>query len=161
MTQPIIPDEQAARREVFDTVHAGIVFGLPAPLTVSFAAGGPHITLDNAADLCGWADWFGYTETIPATFGQPHPNLADPFQSDEWLTNLYMDWRGNWLMLGARDPITEEQQRHWVDSGKAATFAEPEPATETKKDCSDECKARPEEWPCLDDCPAQVAARTS
>jgi hypothetical protein len=28
-----------------------------------------------------------------------------------------------------------------------------------KKECSDECAARPEEWPCLDDCPAQVAAR--
>jgi hypothetical protein len=25
--------------------------------------------------------------------------------------------------------------------------------------CSDECQARPEEWPCLDDCPAQRAAR--
>jgi hypothetical protein len=28
-----------------------------------------------------------------------------------------------------------------------------------KKECSDECKARPEEWPCLDSCPAQRAAR--
>jgi hypothetical protein len=28
-------------------------------------------------------------------------------------------------------------------------------------DCSDECQARPEEWPCLDDCPAQIAARKS
>lgn len=25
--------------------------------------------------------------------------------------------------------------------------------------CSDECQARPEEWPCLDSCPAQRAAR--
>jgi hypothetical protein len=28
-----------------------------------------------------------------------------------------------------------------------------------KKECSPECQAQPEEWPCLDSCPAQRAAR--
>jgi hypothetical protein len=32
-------------------------------------------------------------------------------------------------------------------------------ASEAPVACSDECAARPEEWPCLDSCPAQRAAR--
>lgn len=125
VTQPIINDQQTLRREVFAAVNAGVDFGLPVPLTVSFTADSPFITLDSAADLCGWADWFGYAPAIPATHGQPHPNLADPFQSDEWLTNIYFTWRGDTLHLGARDPITDEQRQHWVDCGQAAIFAEP------------------------------------
>jgi hypothetical protein len=38
--------------------------------------------------------------------------------------------------------------RDWVDKVAPAPVA-----------CSDECAARPEEWPCLDSCPAQRAAR--
>ena len=38
--------------------------------------------------------------------------------------------------------------REWVDRVAPAPVA-----------CSEECQARPEEWPCLDDCPAQRAAR--
>ncbi len=129
MTQPNVPDQQAIRRELIAAVNAGIDFGLPAPEAIRFGAG-PELQLDSAADLCGWADWFGYAKTVPSTFGQPHPNLADPFQSDEWLTNLYFDWRGDTLHLGACDPITDEQRQHWTDSGQAANFAEPK-ATET------------------------------
>ncbi len=132
MTNPSITDEQAKRRELIAAVNAGIDFGLPAPQSVSFVAG-PHLQLDSAADLCGWADWFGYTQTIPATFGQPHPELADPARSDEWLTNLYFDWCGTMLHLGARDPITDEQRQHWIDSGSAARFAEPEPAEQVAR----------------------------
>jgi hypothetical protein len=48
-------------------------------------------------------------------------------------TDLYRPWRGGVLHLGAKAPVA----------------------------CSPECAARPEEWPCLDSCPAQVAARNS
>lgn len=128
MTQPIMPDGQPDRRQVFDAISAGLDVGLPAPLGVAFICGSPDVTLENVADLRQWAARFGYAGDLPATFGQPHPNLADPFQSDQWLTNLYMDWRGYRLRLGSKDAITEEQQRHWVDSGRAADHAEPKPA---------------------------------
>jgi hypothetical protein len=48
----------------------------------------------------------------------------------------------------------------WSDPVRIAIFQRvPGPAAPVA--CSDECAARPEEWPCLDDCPAQVAARNS
>ena len=116
-------DQQARRRELLAAVNAGVDVGLPTPNDIRLDT--ERIYFDSAADLCGWADWFGYTAPILATHGQPHPNLADPFQSDEWLTNVYFEWRGDMLHLGARDPITDEQRQHWVDSGQAANFAEP------------------------------------
>jgi hypothetical protein len=116
MTQPIIHDEQAARREVFAAVNAGLDAGLPAPHMVSFGAVWPSVVFDNVDDLGRWAAWFGFGMTIPA--GR---------------TDLYRPWRGGVLRLGAKAPVA----------------------------CSPECAARPEEWPCLDDCPAQVAARNS
>jgi hypothetical protein len=116
-------DQQARRRELFAAINAGVDFGLPVPCDIRLDS--DHIDFDSAADLCGWADWFGYTPAIPATHGQPHPDLADPAKSDEWLTNIYFTWRGDMLYLGARDPITAEQRQHWIDSGQAANFAEP------------------------------------
>jgi hypothetical protein len=49
----------------------------------------------------------------------------------------------------------------WTDPVRIAVFqAVPEPEP-TPVACSPECQAQPEERPCLDDCPAQVAARNS
>lgn len=49
----------------------------------------------------------------------------------------------------------------WSDPVRISVFQavpDPEPAPVA---CSPECQDRPEEWPCLDDCPAQVAARAA
>ncbi|GGN40340.1 hypothetical protein FHR83_007060 [Actinoplanes campanulatus] len=180
MTQPIIHDQQARRRELIAAINAGVDFGLPAPCDIRLHSN--HIDLDSAADLCGWADWFGYTQTIPATEGQPHPDLADPAKSDEWLTNIYFNWRGTMLHLGARDPITDEQRQHWIDSGAAARFAEPEQAPPAVAEPaspapvgdlswrerveahppaakhSKECDGQDADRPCRMDCPARIAA---
>jgi hypothetical protein len=123
VTSTSITDQQARRREILAAINAGIDVGLPVPRDIRLYS--DHIDFDSAADLCGWADWLGHTETIPATYGQPHPNLADPAKSDEWLTNVHLRWAGGMLWLGAIDSITDEQRQHWIDSGQAARFAEP------------------------------------
>ncbi len=124
MTQPSITDEQTIRRELIAAINAGIDVGLPVPKEISFSIETPHIDLDSAADLCGWADWLGCTDTISATFGQPASHLGDPLKADRWLTNVYFDWRGTTICLGAIDPITPEQAQHWIDSGAAARHAD-------------------------------------
>jgi hypothetical protein len=124
MTQSSITDQQAKRRELIAAVNAGIDFGLPVPEEISFSIEMPHIDLDSAADLCGWADWLGYTGTIPATFGQPASHLDDPLKADRWITIIYFDWHGTRICLYALDPITPEQAQHWIDSGAAARHAD-------------------------------------
>lgn len=124
MTQPIISDRQAIRRELLAAINFGIDYGLPVPEEISFSIEMPHINLDSAADLCGWADWLGYSDTIPATFGQPASHLDDPLKADRWITNIYFDWRGTRICLYALDPITPEQAQHWIDSGAAARHAD-------------------------------------
>lgn len=115
---------QAIRRELLAAINFGIDYGLPVPKEISFFIEMPHINLDSAADLCGWADWLGYAGTIPATFGQPASHLDDPFKADRWITNIYFDWRGTRICLYAIDPITPEQAQHWIDSGAAARHAD-------------------------------------
>ena len=117
-------DQQAIRRELLAAINFGIDYGLPVPKEISFSIEMPHIDLDSAADLCGWADWLGYTGTIPATFGQPASHLDDPIKADRWITNIYFDWRGTRICLYALDPITPEQAQHWIDSGAAGRHAD-------------------------------------
>jgi hypothetical protein len=105
MTQPSITDQQDLRLQLLAAINFGIDFGLPAPKEISFSIEMPHIDLDSAADLCGWADWLGYTDTIPATFGQPASHLDNPLKADRWITNIYFDWRGTRICLNALDPI--------------------------------------------------------
>ena len=124
MTQPSITDPQELRRELIAAINAGIDFGLPVPKEISFAIETPHVEVDSAADLCGWAYWLGYTGTILTTDGQPASHLDDPHRADRWPTNIYFDWRGAWTCLGAVDPITPEQAQHWIDSGAAARHAD-------------------------------------
>jgi hypothetical protein len=160
-------DEQTIRRELFAAINAGIGVGLPAPEEISFSIEMPHIDLDSAADLCGWADWLGYTGTISATFGQPASHLDDPLKADRWITSIYFGWRGTRICLYALDPITPEQAQHWIDSGAAARHADriaeqreheriilPADAP-GMPECSPACDDQDGDQPHLADCPAR------
>lgn len=109
MNTETVPDQVG----VFSEVASGLASGMPTFQRVQF-------DFANGADLRQWAARFGID--IPATAGQPYPNpgLVDPSQVSEWLITEYREWRGMSVILHSREPITDEQCQHWIDSGQAA-----------------------------------------
>jgi hypothetical protein len=112
MPETNVPDQPG----VFAEITSGLTAGLPAFRSID-------IDFATSADLRQWAARFDVE--IPATVGQPYPNsgLADPWQATDWLISEYREWRGLPVRLHCLDPITDDQRRHWIDSGKAADRA--------------------------------------
>jgi len=104
VTQPNVPDPSAA----FAEIASGLAAGMPAFRKIK-------IDFESAADLRQWAAQFGIK--VPATEGQPYPSLTDLDKSDQWLIHTDQTWHGLRVELVSTDPITDDQRKHWVESG--------------------------------------------
>jgi hypothetical protein len=120
MNTETLPD-QLSRDEVYTSFLHGLNVGLPAPKSIAFNGETATIKLDTCGDLLVWRDWFGMSDRHVS--GQPYPSLSNPADMDQWLSRVWMPWRGWHLALSADDPITTEQRDGWVSSGQAASFA--------------------------------------
>lgn len=78
----------------------------------------------NSHDSIGpWAERFGVTD-LDRQHGagqQPYP-LEEPYEL--WTTRQHVSWEGWTVYLKSQEPITDENRRWWIDSGKAAERAE-------------------------------------
>jgi hypothetical protein len=113
-----------SRAQVLRAILSGLNAGeLPAPREIRFGVSSVNIVLDSIADLDLWADYFEFgTAEIRYRGEQPHPNLADPANSDEWYVTDWRRWNGWHFTLSGADPITDAQRQQWIDSGQAAQF---------------------------------------
>jgi hypothetical protein len=117
------PPPATTRTQVLRTILSGLNAGeLPAPNAIRFQDALVNIDLDSAADLNLWAEYFEFATALATYSQQPHPDLANPANSDEWITSAWRNWNGWMLSLHATDPITDAQRQQWIDSGQAARF---------------------------------------
>lgn len=98
-----------------------ITNGLPAPKAISIRPDAISVDFNSIADRQAWQPAFGMQDAF--VHEQPHP-LDGPGPYQEWITHVSASWHGWHLSLGADDPITDENRRYWVESGRAAQRAE-------------------------------------
>lgn len=117
--------KQPSRVDALRALMAGVEAGLPAPLSIRFHDSHLYVELDSAAHIDFWAAVLRLNgDGAYGRSGQPHPLDVPPSEYELWLTSVYQsDWHGWVLCVKADDPITDEQRRDWVFSGRAAQRA--------------------------------------
>lgn len=130
------PDgERTPRGLVVAALDDAVTTGMPAFDSLNLGGDIVSFDLGSEAELQSWLVWFGAQDTHVSH--QPYPGLSDPAAATTWLSSAVVQWRGWSILLGARDPITDEQRQQWIDSGRAARHAK----LEAKQEAALETKA--------------------
>jgi hypothetical protein len=116
------PDEPFSRAMVLGVIYAAASTGLPAPSNIRFRESALFIGFDSIADRIAWEQTFDLNDgRHVGRSEQPYPLDSD---YREWTTHVWASWHGWTLSLEADDPITDENMRWWVESGRAAQRAQ-------------------------------------
>lgn len=109
------------RRTALLHIVIAVAEGRPAPNEIRFRddLNTVYVSFNSVADLNAWVEVLN----LGLRREQPHPLYGD---LEHWTTSddSTEPWHGWDVHATARDPITDEQARSWVDSGKAARAAE-------------------------------------
>lgn len=106
----------------------------PPQVTVYFSFGPRHTDPDTGQNLHG-----RYVTIVGPTYAACRNAMFASKYGDRWAFDYI-----------AGEPQAEAWIPRWTEHERIVL---PPVA------CSPECQAQPEEWPCLDSCPAQIAAR--